>query len=67
MANNKADGRVKRDRTKTLRVDLKDWLFIDELAGEGTPLREAVSELVKTYKEYGDMETVDLEEMSPNE
>lgn len=67
MANNKTESRTQRDRTKTMRVELEDWLYIDRLAGEGTPLRKAVSELVKIHKEYGDMETVDLEGLSPNE
>lgn len=63
MSKTETDGRVGRDKTKTLRVSIKDWLFLDEMAGQGTPLSEALHELIENYKEYGDMEEVDWEEL----
>lgn len=51
-----------RDLTRTVRVDLKDYLYLHKLAGEDRAIKEAVRELVETHKEINDIE---IEEYEP--
>lgn len=50
-----------RDRTKNARVDLEDWLYLDDLAGDQNPIRVAVSECVQAYKQLKKMDDVEIE------
>lgn len=57
MSKNK---RYERNRTKAVRAYIQDWMLIDEVAGPDRPMKEGLHEIVEGYKEYKEIEDVDL-------
>lgn len=48
----------KRKRIKTVKIPLKDWIFVDRYAGDELTLYEAMHEIMTNYRDlqeqYGD-------------
>jgi hypothetical protein len=53
--------RYERNKTKAVRAYLQDWMLIDEVAGEDRPMKDGLHEIVEGYKEYKEIEGVDIE------
>lgn len=54
---------MEKKTSKTVRVTMRDWLYLYELVGDERPMREAVSEVIEAHKELEEMEDMDLEDL----
>lgn len=54
---------MEKKTSKTVRVTMRDWLYLYELVGDERPMREAVSEVIEAHKELEEMEDMDIEDL----
>lgn len=59
----KTDKSMKKKTSKTVRVDIKDWLYLYDMVGDEAPMKEAVRRCVEAHKELKEMEEIDLEDL----
>lgn len=50
MGRNTGRGR-RRKRLKTVKIPIKDWVFVDQYAGNNLTLYEAMHEIISDYRE----------------
>lgn len=58
--NSNIKGHTKKKTTKTIRVDIEDWLYVYKMVGDEQPMKEGVHELIETHKE---VESIDIDEL----
>ena len=51
--------RIERSRTKPVRIYLRDWIIVDEKAGEDRPIKEGFREIIQEWKEDRDIEVIE--------
>lgn len=55
--------RIQRNRTDHVRIYKKDWLIVDEVAGEDRPMKDGFHDIIEGYKEFRGMKEADLSDV----
>lgn len=62
MSNKKRNGRPRR-KMKTVKIPMKDWVYLDEYCGKDKNLHDGIHEIVQFHREYsGDIEKIEVSE-----
>lgn len=52
---------MKKKNTRTVRVDIDQWLYLYEIVGDERPMKEAVQECIDAREEMKELDDIELE------